>query len=127
MAHIRISEAEWLVMLLLWEKSPRTAAEICGALTQERPGSEKTVRTYINRLVEKGALRCETSGKEYRFSPSVNRDECVHEESKNFLTRVFRGMTLPLLAHFIESSELTEADIAELKRIVASKESQLYE
>jgi BlaI family penicillinase repressor len=125
MTSIRISEAEWSVMILLWEQAPQTAAEICTCLATERGGSEKTIRTYINRLVEKGALRCETSGREYRFSPAVSREACVREEGKSFLTRVFRGMTLPLLAHFIESSEMSKEEIAELKRLVESKERTL--
>jgi BlaI family penicillinase repressor len=124
MAHIRISEAEWAVMVLLWERSPQTAPEICRQLVQERGGSEKTLRTYINRLVEKGAIICETGGKEYRFRPQVKREDCVREESRNFVCRVFQGMTMPLLAHFIQSTELSKADLDELKRLVEVKERE---
>jgi BlaI family penicillinase repressor len=45
----------------------------------------------------------------------------VRAESDSFLQRVFGGAVAPLLAHFCEAADLSEEEIAELRRILKEK------
>jgi BlaI family transcriptional regulator, penicillinase repressor len=113
-----ISDAEWEVMQLLWEISPLTANEIVERIAAKNSWNPRTVKTLLNRLVNKGALGYQTEGKRYHYSPRVSRDECVRSESRSFLSRVFGGEAGPMLAHFVSEAPLTADEIRELRRIL---------
>lgn len=114
-----ISHSEWAVMEALWEASPQTASEVCRVLRPTSKWAENTVRTLLTRLVEKGTLKTgkNRSGTK-TFRPAVSRDAVVKAESKSFSQRLFGGAAKPLITHFVQNSELTEEDVAELKRIL---------
>jgi BlaI family penicillinase repressor len=114
----RISDAEWEVMLLLWEQSPLTAANVVATLAPVHNWNERTVKTLLSRLVKKGALSVEPDGKRYLYSAAVSRDACVRRESRTFLDRVFGGSASPMLAHFVREGGLNEKQIKELRSLL---------
>jgi BlaI family penicillinase repressor len=116
---VRISEAEWEVMKMLWERAPQSAQEVAGRLAGQ--WSESTVKTLLNRLIRKGALSYETAGKAFLYSPTISQSECRSAESTSFLNRVFDGALSPMLAHFVESNKLSDMELAELERLVRRK------
>jgi len=118
----RISEAEWQVMKPLWAESPQTANQIVETLSGVTSWHPKTIRTLLNRLIRKKALGFERRGREYLYYPLVDRQTCTRAESRGFLKRVFDGAVRPMLAAMIESEDLSQDDIKELKRILKNKE-----
>jgi BlaI family transcriptional regulator, penicillinase repressor len=116
----RITDAEWEVMKVLWERAPQTANEIVIAL-DERKWSPATVRTLITRLVQKGALRFEKSGREYSYLPCVTREEGIRQERRSFMRRVYDGAAQPLLAGILEEEELSIEDLETLRRMLNEK------
>lgn len=117
----KISESEWLVMRVLWSRDGSTANEIVERLAGEARWKPKTVKTLINRLVKKGAVRFDREGRQYRYQAAVSEAECVRKERVSFVRRVYGGITKPMLAAFLEDAELSSDDIAELKKILEEK------
>jgi BlaI family penicillinase repressor len=114
-----ISDSEWAVMEVLWERPSQTASEITKALRPSTNWAENTVRTLLTRLVEKGALKTgENASATRTFIPAVNRDACVLAEGKSFMQRMFRGAAKPLLIHFASNAKLTAAEVKELKELL---------
>ncbi|MBN1270537.1 MAG: BlaI/MecI/CopY family transcriptional regulator [Kiritimatiellae bacterium] len=118
----KISDAEWEVMNVIWGKSPITANKVVEALAKHTGWSPKTIKTMLNRLVKKGALTYEAQGKAYLYRPRVSKDACVREESRSFTDRVFGGNPTPMLAHLVENTRLSPADIKRLRQILKDKE-----
>jgi BlaI family penicillinase repressor len=117
----KISESEWLVMRVLWLKSPLAAQEVFEQLDGKTKWKPKTVKTLIDRLVNKGAVKYEKDGRRYLYYPVVGQDECVTTERHSFVKRVYGGITKPMLAAFLEDAELSAKDIEELKNILEQK------
>ena len=46
--HVPLTEAEWKIMLLLWEKSPRTMMELTRALAEDTGWSKHTAVSYTH-------------------------------------------------------------------------------
>lgn len=113
-----ISEAEATVMEVLWRGSPRSAEEVIAALAADTGWAEPTVKTLLNRLLNKGAISAEKDGRRYLYSPVLRREAWVQQQSEGLLARLFGGRVAPLVAHFSERGKLGAADIAELKRLV---------
>ena len=117
----KISESEWLVMQVLWEKNPLTANEIVEELSGNTKWKPKTIKTLITRLTNKGAIKFEKEGRLYRYRPAVSKDDCVRMERRSFVRRVYGGLNKPMVASFLEDAELSADDIAELKKILDEK------
>ncbi len=115
----KISDAEWEVMQVAWQKGEVTAQDVIQILGTR--WSPRTVKTLLSRLVTKGALRYEARGKAYLYRPAVAREDCVRQESQSFLQRVFAGAEAPLLVHFVENAKLTPTELAHLRKILAEK------
>ena len=118
----RISEAEWEVMEVIWQKSPITSAETIAVLVKERAWAANTVRTMLSRLVKKKALCYRHEGNRYLYRPTIPRDSCVKSEVDSLLHRLFGGATQPLLMHFVRNKKLSATDIANLRKILDEKE-----
>lgn len=120
-----ISDAEWQVMRVVWERpSPITASDVVAELSRNTEWSAATIKTMLNRLVKKGALTYEAQGKRYLYRAKVKQAECVRSESRSFLERVFGGAAAPMLNHFVRHADLTPEEVAELKRILEQKEKR---
>ena len=118
----RISEAEWDVMRVLWDRPGLLAREVVQALEPTHDWSDRTVKTLLARLVKKGVLRYEAEGRRYRYRPALSREACVRAESRSFLERVFDGAVSPMLAAFVRQGlregQLSADEIAELRRLL---------
>jgi len=113
-----ISDAEAVVMDVLWEQSPQTAEDVVAALSGRSDWAEPTVKTLLNRLLNKGAIQATKEGRRYLYSPLLTRQAWVQQQSEGLLERLFGGRVAPLVAHFSERGKLSAQDIADLKRLV---------
>jgi BlaI family penicillinase repressor len=120
----KISEAEWVVMEVVWRKHPVTALEVVQQLTAHKQWQDQTIRTMLRRLIRKKALAYKAEGKVFYYEPAVSREQCVRGESESFLERVFGGTAQPLLLQLMQETNLSSDEIAELKRILRDKEKK---
>jgi BlaI family penicillinase repressor len=120
----KISASEWEVMDTLWAKSPLTAAEVFAALPAGHGWHQKTVNTFLARLMAKGVVTRTKEGNINYYSARLRRGECVAREGRGFLDRVFRGAAGPMLLHFCERADLTDAEIRELELLLQKKKAK---
>lgn len=119
-----LSDAEWEVMKVLWQRAPLTASEVIDALAEPMQWRPNTVKTLLGRLVKKGALRFEQEGNRYIYRPAHSRERYVRREAASFLDRVFSGETAPMLVHLVRGARLKKEEIEELRRLLDEKEEK---
>lgn len=107
MPNVSISDAEWQVMNVVWDRQPLTAQEIVAALAREADGAPATIKTMLHRLVKKQVLTYEPQGNRYVYRSSVRRSDCIRQASRSFLQRVFEEDPAPLVAHFLRTRSKT--------------------
>jgi predicted transcriptional regulator len=113
-----ISDAESLVMEVLWNEHPLSSEGVVAALAKNTDWAEPTVKTLLNRLLTKRAIAAERVGRRYLYRPLLKRADYVHAQSKGLLDRLFGGRVAPLVAHFSEHHKLGKKDLAELKQLI---------
>lgn len=118
---MQISDAEWIVMNLIWSSSPIEATEVIDKIAVANGWSAATVKSMLHRLVRKGVLIAEQNGKKYLYSPAVRRDACVRQASRSFIERVFGGDATPALIHFVKTAKLTDKDVKEIRAMLDKK------
>lgn len=87
----QISEAEFEVMKIVWKYAPINTNEITEKLTLTTSWSPKTIQTLIKRLVSKKALSYEKQSRVFVYTPLVQEDEYIRQESNSFLKRYYNG------------------------------------
>ena len=117
-----ISQAEWEVMSVLWDRGPLSLPEIIAAVSASSSWHPNTIKTFVRRLVQKGAVDTVGPFGSYRYVARLTRAECLHAENRSFLDRLYGGRLKPMLMALLQHEDLTPDDIAELKAILERKE-----
>lgn len=120
MAHepIPVTDAEATVMEVLWQSSPRSSEDVVAAVAPATGWAEPTIKTLLNRLLKKGAVRAEKDGRRYRYHAVLRREDWVAGQSRGLLDRLFDGRLAPMVAHLSSQRALSAEDIAELRRLL---------
>ena len=116
---MQISEAESKVMEVLWQRGAGTAEDVIEALhSSQSDWQPATIKTLLNRLLNKQAIAAEVEGRRYRYRPLIAQSDWVLEETSGLVDRLFGGRVAPLVAHFSEHGKLSRKDIAELRALI---------
>lgn len=115
----RLSEAEWDVMEVLWSAArPLTAIDIAERVPAGREWTLATVKSLLSRLLAKQAVAPRKEGRRFLYSPAMERDLYVADESRRFVGRLFGGKLSPLFAHMAEEEALDENDVAAIEALL---------
>ncbi len=119
----RISEAEWEVMEVVWKNGQLRASAIVKILKDKTSWSDKTIRTLIDRLVEKNvlAVRKEIVNVYYAL---IKKELCVREITDSFINRVYNGSLGLLVSNFVKDSGLKKEDIEILRELLKDKDKE---
>lgn len=121
---IKLSEAEWKVMNLLWENAPRTMMQITNHFKETTGWTKHTVMTFLRRMEEKGAVHYEEGGRAKLYYPDIEKSEAVLQETEEFLDKVFNGRLGLMLNTMVEKKALSKDEIAELHAILKKAEEE---
>ena len=125
MESTHLTEAEWNIMTLLWEKSPRTITQLTHALAEKTGWTKHTIISLLRRMSEKGTVRTEDTGRVKLFYPLVEKDSAAMEETKTLLDRLFGGKAILLMHAMVEKGGLSEQDLVELSSLIEKKRGEV--
>ena len=109
---------ELAMMKVVWRLKNVSVRDVYETLRERRPVAYTTVMTMMNTLEGKGYLKKELDGRAFRYRPAVPERRVVTRMVKEFVERVFDGSTAPLLAHLVTSTELSDEEREELRRLI---------
>lgn len=121
----KLTDAEWKVMTVLWERSPRTMMEITNALKKETGWTKYTVMSFLKRMEEKGALHFEEGEKAKLYYPDWKQEEVSIQETEDFLKKVFYGKIGLMLNAMVQQKALSKQEIEELQQILHKEDKEL--
>ena len=124
MADLHLSDGEWKLMKVLWQQSPRTLGALVAALAPTTGWSKATVFMMLKRLIAKGAVSLDESGRYQQYSAAVAYTEVEPEETASFLTKVYGGSVGLMVSNLVGRGALSEQEIRELKAILDAAEQQ---
>jgi predicted transcriptional regulator len=121
---MRLSDAEWEVMGPVWERGRARAREVRGDLRAAKGWAYTTVKTLLDRLVAKGALRAVREGRSAVYEPLVTRRQARRSALRTLLDLAFDGATAPLLRFVVEEGRLPAREREELLRVLREEENR---
>jgi len=125
MKKISLSEGEWKIMNVLWNKQPRTITQLTADLKETTGWSKHTIITMLGRLEVKEAVKYEEGEKAKQYYAAVEQSCAVMAETESFLDRVYQGSLGMMLNTMISQKSLDKSEIDELYRILAEAEENI--
>ncbi len=116
-----VTDAEFGVLEVLWEGEGAAIREIVLALYGRHEHSlHGGVKSFLDRLMEKGLVAVDKSGFAHRFRATVTRAEFVGRELKQMADSHFGGSLRPLMLSLVEQAKLTRKDRAAIEKLIES-------
>jgi BlaI family penicillinase repressor len=122
MAGPKLAKLELQIMETLWTRGEASIREIQDAFLEKNRPAYTTVQTTVYRLEAKKAVRrVRKVGNFHIFAAAVSRDAAQSKLIDDLLA-LFGGRTQPVMAHLIESGQLTLEDVKEAERTLRKLE-----
>lgn len=116
---MKLTNAEWLIMNVLWDKHPAKAREIAERLPAGVNWAYTTIKTMLTRLVEKKVVSESKKGNISYYEPILTHRKARQTALRTLLNQAFDGAFGPLMHFLVEDQNLTAKKRKELIEILA--------
>ncbi|UCC99761.1 MAG: BlaI/MecI/CopY family transcriptional regulator [Phycisphaerales bacterium] len=121
---VELTEAEWDIMKVVWEKEPCAAGTVQETLAQSRDRAYSTVKTTMDRMVEKGFLEIERIRNLQLFRSCISEVDARRGEFRKMLKRAFDGALTPMMQFLIEHEGLSKEEALQLRKLVEQQRTE---
>jgi len=121
---VQLTEAEWKIIELLWDRHPRSMPEITKILEPSTGWTRHTVITLLKRMQEKGSVEVDETGPVKMYSPKITREQASTDQTRKFLSRVFSGKASLLINNLVDSGEIKVDEIQTLLEMMKNEGKQ---
>ena len=113
-----IAETEWDLLEVLWARETATAREVADALQETRGWAYSTVKTMLDRLVDKKLVVARKVGSVWEYRAGLERSEARRGAWRRFVDTVFGGSMAPALEFLATDVDLSEGQREKLARLL---------
>ena len=105
-------------MNAVWQGAPCNARDVLERVAKETGWAYTTVRTLLQRLVDKGALAVHQQRNTSIYEPRIERRTAQTSAVRALLQKAFDGTFGGLLQHLVREEQLTARQRRELQRLL---------
>jgi BlaI family transcriptional regulator, penicillinase repressor len=113
-----LTEAEFRLMEVLWQKGPASVQQVLDALPEKEPLAYNSVLTTIRILEKKGYVEHEKDGRAHIYSPLVERKEATRSEISRLANRFFGDSQELLVLNILEDRGMDAAELNRLREML---------
>jgi BlaI family transcriptional regulator, penicillinase repressor len=122
-----LSEAQIEIMNVVWDRGEVTVAEVWKALSSRRPVARNTVLTMMERLQERGWLRCESGEHAFRYRAAAPREAAQGMMVRRLLDSAFNGSAEGLVMALLDGRGLTDDEAKRIRDLIGRAERRRAE
>lgn len=120
-----LGETEWLVMRCVWNIGKQTTGRQIYDETQKfGKRSYQTIKTILDRLVDKEYLKREKLGPVWLYTYIAQEEKTVANAVENFIKIVLGENISPVFIHLIKNKKKHAKEIEYLKKIVSELDDE---
>lgn len=121
---LRLGDQELALLTFIAERGSATVGEVADEFGSPRELARSTVLTMMERLREKRRLTRRRVDGVFRYSSPRSRTEVLHEVVADFVSQTLGGSVSPFAAYLTRTGEVSDEELAELERVIASLQRQ---
>jgi predicted transcriptional regulator len=114
MEQIKVFDAEYRFMNIIWEHSPIASTELVKLAQEELGWKKSTTYTVIRRLSERGVIKNENTC----VYSLISREQVMKAESEEHIDKIYNGSLRLFFTTFLKKENLSREEIDELRKIV---------
>ena len=119
----KLPDSELEIMQAVWKNTPPiTTHMVMASLNPQKAYKQQTVLTLLNRLHDRGFIRCEKEGRTRMYYPLVSREEYLQFETGRFMAQMHQNSLSSLVAALYRGKNISREDIDELQSWLDQKE-----
>ncbi|BBM81902.1 BlaI family transcriptional regulator [Candidatus Uabimicrobium amorphum] len=111
-------------MKVCWEKRSCSAREVYEEVSPPKSWEYRTVKTMLDRLVEKGYLKREKDGNVCLYIATASQKAVTSTAIENFIATVLDNTVAPLFTHFSKGKKLNKEELSSLKKLIDEFEEE---
>ena len=119
----RHGDLQIAIMQILWDRNEATLAEIRTILERDRPTAATTVATVLSRLEQAGSVSHRDGDRARIYTAKIPRVELQRSQAASLVDRLFGGRAVELVAHLVRESEIDDAELADLRKLLRKRQS----
>lgn len=115
----KLPDSELELMMIIWNaKEPISRMEIEKQMDQSRKVLPSTILSFLSRLEEKGFVKVEKRGKINFYSPLVEQEHYLQEDSKTILAKMYHNSLKNFITAFYHGTTVNQEEIEELQQFL---------
>lgn len=118
---MKLTEAEWAVLEVLWSGENFALGEITKALLTVKGWNKNTVHTYLTRMEKKGMVSIDRNSMK-PYSANISKEVCAKEERTELLNKVYGGAAGDLLTAFLKETKISKKEADKLRALLDEME-----
>ncbi|MEM7474079.1 MAG: BlaI/MecI/CopY family transcriptional regulator [Planctomycetota bacterium] len=119
----RVPETELQILKSLWDSQPSTVRQTVEAVYGEHSQSlHTTVKSLLERLIEKGLVVADRSLRPHTFSSTISREAYANDQVSHIASQLFGGDVVPMLQSLVGQVKLSPEDKATIEEILGELE-----
>lgn len=115
----QLTELELEIMQEIWTHEKCTVRDVHDAFPKKL--AYTTIATVMKVLEQKGFLAIRKHDKAHVYEPTLSRETYARGALKHVTERLYRGRAAPMVAQLLDDSELTHAELKQLRELLKSK------
>lgn len=119
----RHGDLQIAILRVLWDRNEATLGEIRAALERDRPTAATTVATVLSRLEQGGAVGHRDGERARVYQPKIPRENLQRSQARSLVDRLFGGRAAELVAHLVRESEIDDAELVNLRKLLRKRGS----
>ena len=116
-----LTEGEWSILEIAWERQHCTAPDVQELLEKRTGWAYSTVKTLMDRMVDKGLLETERIRKMILYRPGIKRVQAQRAELTRAAQRAFQGAFSPLVEFLLDDNKLSKEELEHLAKMIRQK------
>lgn len=117
----RLTPLQLAVMQVLWAREEASVADVQKGMRGKRLALT-TVATLLTRLEQRGLLSHRVDGRQYLYRARVSPVDVRQSVTRDLLGSLFHGDVTAFVTQLLDARDLTREEIADLKRLLRTKE-----
>jgi BlaI family penicillinase repressor len=120
-----LGDLQRTVLETVWELGEAGVHQVRDRLNRKKKKlAYTTVLSAMQKLEKAGWLEHRAEGKSYVYVPTASREEAGAGSVRGFLKRVFEGNAVAMFQHLIRESDLSDAELSELRAMIDEKRKE---
>lgn len=121
--HDQPTPAELAVLKILWEEHPLSVRQVMQRL-DDRERAYTSVMSLLNVMTDKGLVSREPEGRAFVYRPAVSKRTTLGQLVNDLLGRAYAGSAEALVAHLLDESKPSAAELEEIRNVIDRYENK---